>query len=204
MYRRVSISSRMIRALIFVGAVFATCPDYETYSQQKHEPLSSGPLKLSSARPEKACRSVPTVNVEKTIAKIKGQLKDPDLARIFENSYPNALDTAIQFYQLPTNKTTTDPHSAAQAGFDLLPIRYVVQQLRPYRRLLTDDSVIAGIYQKVIKHHVEALSGFPDCARPPALGIQKPIDQDTMVSARSHSTASFLVFINIPGSRLQV
>lgn len=53
--------------------------------------------------------------MEELIEKIRGVVKDPDLFRLFENSYPNTLDTMIKWrgyaeiIDVETgNATTTD------------------------------------------------------------------------------------------------
>jgi meiotically up-regulated gene 157 (Mug157) protein len=53
--------------------------------------------------------------MEKLIEKMKGKIKDPDLFRLFENRYPNTLDTMIKWRgfaekldSIPGNETTTD------------------------------------------------------------------------------------------------
>jgi meiotically up-regulated gene 157 (Mug157) protein len=53
--------------------------------------------------------------MKKLIEKMKGKIKDLDLFRLFENRYPNTLDTMIkwrdfakQLDSIPGNETTTD------------------------------------------------------------------------------------------------
>jgi len=82
-------------ALFFVAK--AQCPDYSIYSQQRHEPFSTGRYSLSYMRPEPACRTFNSSDVEDTIVAMKDVIKDPDLHRLFENSFPNSLDTAVKW-----------------------------------------------------------------------------------------------------------
>ncbi len=83
--------------LAAIVAIQAQCPDYASYSQQVHEPLSSGRYKLSSMRPTPSCRTFNSSIVEDTIANMESVIKDPDLYRLFLNSYPNTLDTAVKW-----------------------------------------------------------------------------------------------------------
>jgi meiotically up-regulated gene 157 (Mug157) protein len=53
--------------------------------------------------------------MEQLIEKMRGVIKDPDLFRLFENSYPNTLDTMIKWRgyaeridEETGNATTTD------------------------------------------------------------------------------------------------
>lgn len=73
------------------------CPDYSHYSRQKHEPYSSGVHQLPFQRPSAECRTFVSQDVEDTIARMQSIIKDPDLYRLFENTFPNTLDTAIKW-----------------------------------------------------------------------------------------------------------
>lgn len=35
---------------------------------------------------------------QKVVADMKSRLKDPDLARLFENTFPNTLDTTVKYF----------------------------------------------------------------------------------------------------------
>jgi meiotically up-regulated gene 157 (Mug157) protein len=41
--------------------------------------------------------------VEKVIADMKARLKDPDTARLFENTFPNTLDTTVKYFNATQN-----------------------------------------------------------------------------------------------------
>ena len=73
------------------------CPDYSDYSQQYHPPFSSGRYNLSYQRPDPACRTFVSDIVDSTIQSLNTTIADPDLFRLFENSYPNTLDTAVKW-----------------------------------------------------------------------------------------------------------
>jgi meiotically up-regulated gene 157 (Mug157) protein len=36
--------------------------------------------------------------VEKFITDMKARLKDPDIVRLFENTFPNTLDTTVRYF----------------------------------------------------------------------------------------------------------
>jgi hypothetical protein len=78
-------------------SVAAQCPDYLDYAQVVHEPLSSGKYKLAYQRPSEDCRTFKSQGVEDTLSRMEKVIKDPDLYRLFQNSYPNTLDTAIKW-----------------------------------------------------------------------------------------------------------
>lgn len=94
-----------INIIATAGSVKADCPDYSDYSQQYHAPFSSGRYNLSYMRPEPACRTFNSSAVESTIASMKNVIKDPDLFRLFENSFPNTLDTAVKWKGVSANNS---------------------------------------------------------------------------------------------------
>jgi hypothetical protein len=89
--------SRLFATLAVPLSVAAQCPDYLDYAQVAHEPLSSGKYKLAYQRPSEDCRTFKSEGVEDTLSRMEKVIKDPDLYRLFQNSYPNTLDTAIKW-----------------------------------------------------------------------------------------------------------
>jgi uncharacterized protein len=53
---------------------------------------------LPFQRPVKECRTFHSEQVEKLIAHITNRMFDKDLARLFENCFPNTLDTTIRWH----------------------------------------------------------------------------------------------------------
>lgn len=86
--------------LPFLGAAAAvnlTCPDYYVYSTEQHPPYSGGVYNLSWQRPEPRCRTFNLSIVEDTVDRVSDDISDPDLKRLFVNSYVNTLDTAVKW-----------------------------------------------------------------------------------------------------------
>jgi hypothetical protein len=94
------------------------CPIYTQYSMEPHGDRSSGPLALPFMRPEERCRTFNSTAVEvcpfamirglrsyiqKVIQDMKDRLKDPDLARLFENTFPSTLDTTVSYFNSDEN-----------------------------------------------------------------------------------------------------
>ncbi len=73
------------------------CPDYSDYAKGYHPPFSAGRNNLSYQRPSEVCRTFTSQVVEDTITRLNSTIADPDLFRLFQNSYPNTLDTAIKW-----------------------------------------------------------------------------------------------------------
>jgi hypothetical protein len=69
----------------------ASCPKYTVLANDAGKPLSDGPLNLPLQRPVELCRTFTSSVMETVIANITSRMVDKDLARLFENAYPNAL-----------------------------------------------------------------------------------------------------------------
>ena len=80
----------------------------------------------------KTCRPAPkdrlfvSMAVDQTIVKVKSQLKNPKLAWMFENCYPNTLDTTVHFGKdedgdYDTFVYTGDIHAMASASATSYP-----------------------------------------------------------------------------------
>ena len=74
------------------------CPPYARYSKQRHPGNQSvGIHQLPYQRPDVNCRKFYSQEVEDAILQMRDKIQDPDLFRLFENAYPNTLDTAIRW-----------------------------------------------------------------------------------------------------------
>ena len=82
----------------------SNCPLYTVIANGDNQPLSHGPLKLPYQRPVNGCRTFMSRAMEKLISNVTGRMVDKDLARIFENSYPNTLGIAIPMDWKPTGQ----------------------------------------------------------------------------------------------------
>ena len=75
-----------------------SCPNYERHSRTKHEGNRSvGRFELPFQRPTPECRTYFSEEVEEAIERLRPTIQDPDLFRLFENSYPNTLDTMVKW-----------------------------------------------------------------------------------------------------------
>ena len=67
------------------------CPIYTVVANGAGLPVSEGPLQLPLQRPKTTCRTFTSPAMEKLIANLTSRMVDKDLARLFENAYPNTL-----------------------------------------------------------------------------------------------------------------
>lgn len=84
--------------LLAAVAVSAGCPNYEQYARQGHEPSSGGRFHFPFQRPSQECRTYSVPAVEHLIYEEMTELiTDPDLFHLFQNTWPNTVDTTIKW-----------------------------------------------------------------------------------------------------------
>ena len=95
-----------------------TCPHYGSHAKQRHEGNRSiGLHELPYQRPSIECRTFLSPDVEESILRLKGKIHDPDLFRLFENAFPNTLDTAILWTGFAYEKGSETKHTDEDLAF---------------------------------------------------------------------------------------
>ncbi|EKG18942.1 hypothetical protein MPH_03826 [Macrophomina phaseolina MS6] len=151
-------------ALLLATALAQQCPDYSSYSQQRHEPFSHGAFNLSYQRPAPSCRTFNSSAVEDVIGRMQSVIIDPDLFRLFENAYPNTLDTAIKWKGFAANNSEEDLCFIITGDINAMWIRDSANQLQSYRSILNSSSDdIASLYRGVINLQARYLNTSPYC-----------------------------------------
>lgn len=87
-------------ALLFAPApaLGQECPDYVEYAGERHPPFSSGVYEFPFQRPSEECRTYVVDEIEKVIDEdIKDSISDPDLYRLFVNTWPSTVDTTVKW-----------------------------------------------------------------------------------------------------------
>ncbi|WP_321518930.1 glycoside hydrolase family 125 protein [uncultured Bacteroides sp.] len=109
--------------------------------------------KYISKRPELAQRHFTSKAVEETIARIKKKIKDPKLAWIFENCYPNTLDTTVNFKMIGST-----PDTFVYTGdIHAMWLRDSSAQIWPYLSLADKDSQLKLLLQGVIRRQTQCI-----------------------------------------------
>ncbi|KAL7933557.1 hypothetical protein V8C35DRAFT_304752 [Trichoderma chlorosporum] len=169
------------------------CPDYALYASYPHRPFSTGPLALPYQRPSPQCRTFHSDEIERVIEEVTSRIKDPDLARLFENTFPSTTDTTVKFHTkggkntgfVPVDGRRLDdgawegPQSFIITG-DIIAewLRDSTNQLRPYQGLAKKDPAIFDLIHGAINTQSEYVIQSPYCN-----AFQPPPISELLVSA---------------------
>nr|XP_036588610.1 duf1237 domain protein [Colletotrichum truncatum]KAF6799983.1 duf1237 domain protein [Colletotrichum truncatum] len=173
------------------GEERGACPNYAQYSTYPHKPLSEGPLGLPYQRPDPRCRTFQSEAIEKVIKDVTSRMKDPDLARLFENAFPSTTDTTVKFHTDGTDTRFVDlngrslrdegkwegPQSFIITG-DIIAewLRDSTNQLSPYQALAKKDPAIFKLILGAINTQSEYVIESPYCNafQPPPIANLQP------------------------------
>ena len=104
-----------------------------------------------SQRPELSKRKFVSKSVENTIKKVKKSIADPELAWIFDNCFPNTLDTTVNHYQ-----QNGKPYTYVITGdIDAMWLRDSSAQVFPYLSLAREDEKLKNLLKGVINKQIE-------------------------------------------------
>ena len=107
--------------------------------------------KFISRRPEESERKYFSPSVESLIIEIKENIADPELAWMFENCYPNTLDTTVRYEEKKGKPDTF----VITGDIDAMWLRDSSAQVWPYVSLLNEDDglkkLIAGVINRQTK-----------------------------------------------------
>ncbi|KAK2594317.1 hypothetical protein QQS21_007962 [Conoideocrella luteorostrata] len=151
-----------------------SCPDYTDYSQKPHEPYSSGELKLPFMRPSEECRTFKSPAVEKVIEDMKSRVKDPDLARLFENTFPSTLDTTVKYFDPQINLAFI-----VTGDITAQWLRDTGNQFAHLYKLLPQDENLKALVKAVINTESRYISAYPYCGSfqpPPESGLKPTVN----------------------------
>lgn len=162
------------------------CVSFERLQSMKPGPQSTGKRKFPYVRPPPECRKFKLPALEALLEKMKTRIADPDLFRLFENSYPNTLDTMVKWrgyanYTDPETKETsvTDEELTyvITGDIDAMWLRDSASQIYSYLPLLepsTSPDSLASLWRGLINSHARYITISPYCHSfqpPPESGI---------------------------------
>ncbi|KAF8232422.1 hypothetical protein L208DRAFT_1397383 [Tricholoma matsutake] len=120
-------------------------------------------------RPSPACRTFNSSAVEKVIEDMNSLLKDPDIARLFENTFPNTLDTTVKYFD-PNKNLAFIITGDITAQW----LRDTANQFAHYHSLLSIDPQLATLVKAVINNEARYVAEYPYCGSfqpPPESGL---------------------------------
>jgi uncharacterized protein len=157
-------------------------------------PVSEGPLALPFQRPLVQCRTFTSPLVEKVIDDITSRMVNKDLARLFENAFPNTLDTTVRWHVNGNENMHTElkPRSLGQEDEWEGPQSFIVtgdinaewlrdstNQLLQYQSLAAKDAKIFNLILGAINTQAEFILQSPYCnAFQPPPPSQLPFSQN--------------------------
>ncbi|MDR6406399.1 meiotically up-regulated gene 157 (Mug157) protein [Chryseobacterium ginsenosidimutans] len=106
-----------------------------------------------SKRPNINQRKFTSQAVENTIKTVKKSIADEELAWMFENCFPNTLDTTVKFYQ-KNNKFYT---YVITGDIDAMWLRDSSAQVFPYLSLANEDKKLKDLLKGVINKQVQCV-----------------------------------------------
>ncbi|KAH0841972.1 hypothetical protein AYO21_02985 [Fonsecaea monophora] len=176
-----------IHLFLLVAACLAqevnyTCPNPAVYFTENHGPFSAGRFNLSYQRPPQHCRTFNLSEVEDAVSSLKSHISDPDLSRLFENAFPNTLDTAIRWHGFAGNNSQEELTFVITGDINAMWLRDSSNQLQSYSSLLKANSSsdsLASLYRGVINLQSRYINTSPHCNSfqpPPESGVEPAVN----------------------------
>ncbi|CCT70141.1 related to Meiotically up-regulated gene 157 protein [Fusarium fujikuroi] len=157
--------------LASIVAVSANCPNYEQFARERHEPFSSGRHAYPFQRPGKDCRTYSVPAVEKVIYDEMDQaIGDPDLYRLFLNTWPNTLDTTVKWQGTSADDPDEELAFITTGDINALWLRDSANQLQSYKSVLSsnrgspsNENDIASLFRGAINLQARYITKSPFC-----------------------------------------
>ena len=108
---------------------------------------------FQSRRPPLAQRKFASDAVEAKIKQVKASLSDPELAWLFENCYPNTLDTTVRHGTLDGKPDTF----VITGDIDAMWLRDSTAQVWPYLPLARDDRKLQNLLAGVVRRQTRCV-----------------------------------------------
>ena len=106
-----------------------------------------------SKRPSKAKRNFTSPVIEDTIKKVKSAIDDPELAWMFENCFPNTLDTTVNF-QMKNGRPDT---FVITGDIEAMWLRDSSAQVHHYLPFANDDENLKKLIAGVINRQAQSI-----------------------------------------------
>ena len=157
--------ARLVALAAVVGVTVAQCPIYADFVNTRHEPFSTGRFNLPYQRPIPQCRTFRSPEVEDAIARLEATIADPDLFRIFENAFPNTLDTTVKWRGFAEG-TDEELTFVVTGDIDAMWLRDSASQLHAYVPLIKANASLdslASVFRGAINLQARNILEAPYC-----------------------------------------
>ncbi|MCB0744436.1 MAG: glycoside hydrolase family 125 protein, partial [Ignavibacteriae bacterium] len=111
----------------------------------------------TSNRPKLSERNFTSKAVEKTIEKVKAKIADEELAWMFENCFPNTLDTTVRYQEVDGKPDTF----VITGDIEAMWLRDSSAQVWPYLSLVNDDPELKKLIAGVINRQAKCINIDP-------------------------------------------
>lgn len=108
---------------------------------------------IAARRPAVAQRTFTSEAVEETIVRIKASIRNPRLATLFENCYPNTLDTTVNFSQ----KNGKPDTFVVTGDIPAMWLRDSCAQVAPYVKLAPKDEKLRQMFRGLIHRQADCI-----------------------------------------------
>jgi uncharacterized protein len=115
--------------------------------------FAGGKADYKSNRPPISERKFTSTSVEQKIIQVKKSIADPELAWVFENCFPNTLDTTVDF-EMVNGKPDT---YVITGDIDAMWLRDSTAQVWPYLPLIKSDPHLQQLIEGVINRQVKCI-----------------------------------------------
>ncbi|HEV2622792.1 MAG TPA: glycoside hydrolase family 125 protein [Frateuria sp.] len=109
--------------------------------------------RFASHRPPRAQRKFTSDAVEREIARVRACIGDPKLAWMFENCYPNTLDTTVELGTLEGKPDTF----VITGDIDAMWLRDSSAQVSPYVALAKNDPALRRLFRGLIRRQAHCI-----------------------------------------------
>jgi hypothetical protein len=116
-------------------------------------PASRSESVLASRRPPPAQRTFVSAAVEARIAAVRARINSPELAWLFENCYPNTLDTTVTFEDGAEGADTF----VITGDIPAMWLRDSTAQTRVYLPLAKEDPALRGLFRGLIRRQARCI-----------------------------------------------
>lgn len=138
------------------------CPDYRDYSARRHPPFTASEHRVPFQRPAEQCRLFRSEAVERKIQDITSRMGSPDLARLFENCFPNTLDTTVRWHVESANAELVQSFIVT-GDINAQWLRDSTNQLQQYQALAKNDPALQALLRGAINTQADFVLASPYC-----------------------------------------